>query len=113
MVRGRLDARAGTVLFLLCPAAFLQAQTTAYDRQVHPILAARCVPCHSQEKRSGGLALGTYRDTLNGGRNGAAIRPGSSAGSLLVQRITGEVAPRMPAGGSPLSDAEIAVIRAW
>src|SRR5438105_9803978 len=91
---------------------FSQAQLAAidYNRQVHPILAAKCLACHSQEKRSGGLSLGTYADVLEGGRSGAAIKPGNTTGSLLVQRITGQTQPRMPLGTAPLSDAEIAVI---
>jgi hypothetical protein len=84
-----------------------------YDRQVHPILAARCFSCHSQEKRSGGLSLGAYSDVLNGGRSGAAVKPGDSGASLMVRRITGEMQPRMPLGGQPLSATEIATIRSW
>ncbi|MES1257454.1 MAG: DUF1549 domain-containing protein, partial [Acidobacteriota bacterium] len=83
------------------------------DRQVHPILAARCYSCHSQEKRSGGLSLGTLGDILEGGRNGAALKPGNAAESLLVQRLTGTITPRMPIGGAPLSEAEILSIRTW
>ncbi len=91
----------------------LAAQRVDFDRQVHPILAERCVVCHSQEKRSGGLSLATLRDALDGGRSGATVKPGNSAGSLLIQRVSGEAAPRMPLGGSPLSDEQVAVLRTW
>ena len=84
-----------------------------YDRQVHPIFATKCLACHSQEKRSGGLALSTYDDVLNGGRSGGTVKPGKSADSLLMMRVTGETQPRMPLVGTPLTDSEIAVIRAW
>ena len=84
-----------------------------YDRQVHPLLAAKCFACHSQEKRSGGLSLFSYEDVLNGGRSGGTVRPGSSANSLLIHRVSGEMQPRMPLVGQKLSDPEIAVIRAW
>ncbi|HVW86951.1 MAG TPA: DUF1549 domain-containing protein [Bryobacteraceae bacterium] len=87
--------------------------TVDYQQQVHPLLTARCLPCHSQQKRSGGLSLANYEDTLDGGRSGAAVKPGSSANSLLVERITGEMEPRMPLGGTPLAAAEIATVRAW
>ena len=96
-----------------------QAQTAAgpatidYQQQVHVILAAKCLGCHSAERRSGGLSLAAYTDALEGGRSGAAIRPGSSARSLLVQRISGEMMPQMPLGRTPLSAGEIATIRAW
>jgi hypothetical protein len=50
---------------------------------------------------------------LNGGRSGAAVKPGNGGGSLIVQRIRAAVAPRMPLGGEALPDSEITVIRNW
>jgi hypothetical protein len=100
-----------SLAFLTLPLA--AADRIDFDRQVHPILAERCVVCHSQEKRSGGLSLATLRDTLDGGRSGATIKPGSSATSLLYQRITGEAQPRMPLGGGPLNETQIAILRTW
>jgi hypothetical protein len=103
------------VIFLIAEVA--RGQTTPaiidYDRQIHPLLAAKCFSCHSQEKRSGGLSLFTYEDVLNGGRNGGTVRPGNSADSMLLKRVSGEVQPRMPLIGEPLTDGEIAVIRQW
>ena len=90
-----------------------QNATIDYRQQVHTILAAKCLSCHSAEKRSGGLSLAAYADALEGGRSGAAVRPGDSAGSLLVRRITGETTPSMPLGRPALSAGEIAIIRAW
>jgi uncharacterized protein DUF1549/uncharacterized protein DUF1553/cytochrome c len=87
--------------------------TIDYQQQVHTLLAAKCLSCHSAERRSGGLSLTAYADALDGGRSGAAIRPGDSAGSLLMMRITGEVAPQMPLGRPALSAGEIATIRRW
>ena len=84
-----------------------------YQREVHPILAAKCVACHSQEKRSGGLSLATLKDVLEGGRSGAAVKPGQGAASLLMRRSTGEVAPRMPLAGPPLTESEFATLRTW
>jgi len=98
-------------LLLALPAA---AQSPVdFDTQIHPLLAARCATCHSQEKRSGGLSLATYRDTLDGGRSGATIRPSSSATSLIMKRITGENQPRMPLGGDPFTPAQTALIARW
>src|SRR5438105_3869529 len=110
-------ARSGTLCIgLAITACRVFSQTPAmvdFEREVHPILAARCFSCHSQEKRSGGLSLATYSDVLNGGRSGAAIKPGNSGTSLMVQRITGDRQPRMPMGGPALSATEIAAIRSW
>ena len=84
-----------------------------YQRQIQPIVAKQCLECHSQDKRKGGLSLATYADALDGGRNGAVIRPGNSAGSLIVHRVTGEIEPQMPKDEQALSDADIALIRLW
>jgi hypothetical protein len=94
-------------------AGSLRAASVDFDQQIHPILVTRCLPCHSAEKRSGGLSLANYGDTLDGGRSGATVKPGKAADSLLISRITGETKPQMPLGGKPLSDAEINTIRAW
>src|SRR5262245_48481298 len=89
------------------------AGTIDYTTQVHALFAEKCLACHSQEKRSGGLSLAAYDDVLNGGRSGPAVRPGKSANSILVQRITGSGATRMPIGGAPLSATEIGILTTW
>ena len=67
-----------------------------FEQHVRPILAASCLECHSQDKRKGGLSLATYEDILEGGKDGAVVRPGNGAGSLLIHRVTGEIEPQMP-----------------
>ncbi len=84
-----------------------------YESQIRPIFVSKCFACHGQEKRSGGLSFITYEDALNGGRSGGAVRPGKSAESILVARVTGETQPRMPLGAPPLKDSQIALLRAW
>ena len=103
-------------LFLLLQAGPVAAQSPVgrvdYREQVHPILAANCLACHDQEKRSGGLALATYDDVLAGGRSGPAVKPGQSADSLLIARLRGEIEPQMPLGGV-LGASQIDILRAW
>jgi mono/diheme cytochrome c family protein len=84
-----------------------------FEQQVQPIIADRCLECHSQDKRKGGLSLATYADALDGGRNGPAIRPGNGARSLLIHRITGAVEPQMPKDKDPLTPAQVALVRRW
>src|ERR1700733_4682404 len=99
-------ARLSAVVCLFTGLLAAQSAPNAvdYDSQVHPIFATKCFSCHSQEKRSGGLSLHSYEDVLNGGRNGGTVRPGKSADSLLMMRVTGETQPRMPLVGAPLTD---------
>ena len=111
-----LAMAAGLWVSALWAVTLAEPQTGAtidYRQQVHTILAAKCLSCHSAERRSGGLSLASYVDVLEGGRSGAAIRPGDSAGSLLLGRITGQVAPSMPLGRPALAAGEIATIRIW
>jgi hypothetical protein len=111
-----LSTKSVLILGCLWPAALSAQSATAgvdFNTQIHPVIAARCLSCHSQEKRSGGLSLATYDDVLAGGRSGAAVRPGNSKDSLLVHRIAGDTKPQMPIGGRPLTESEIATIRAW
>ena len=97
------------------PTARAQPVTPRVDfpRQIQPILAKRCLECHSSDKRKGGLSLASYADALEGGRNGAVIRPGNSAGSLIVHRLTGDVEPQMPKDEDPLTATELAIVRQW
>ena len=103
-------------LFSILQAGPVTAQSPVgsvdYREQVHPILAANCLSCHDQEKRSGGLALATYDDVLAGGRSGPAVKPGQSAESLLISRLRGEIEPQMPLGGV-LGSSQIDTLRAW
>ena len=84
-----------------------------FQKQIQPILAERCLECHSQDKRKGGLSLAAYPDILEGGKDGPVVRPGKSADSLLVHRVKGEIEPQMPKDEDPLSAAEIALIKQW
>ncbi len=102
-----------TAVMAVAPQTSSRAARIDFERQVQPIIARRCLECHSQDKRKGGLSLATYGDALDGGRNGPSIRPGNSARSLLIHRVTGAVEPQMPKDEDPLTAAELAVLRRW
>lgn len=95
------------------PHSVAAAPLVDFEQQVRPVLVERCLECHSEDKRKGGLSLATYADALDGGRNGAVIRPGNSAASLLVHRITGELEPQMPKDEDPLTAPEQTLLRLW
>ena len=84
-----------------------------YHTQIEPIVKRACLECHSQDKRRGGLSLASYADALDGGRDGAVVRPDNGAGSAMIQRLTGALDPQMPKDEDPLPKAEIALIQAW
>ena len=61
-----------------------------YEREIKPILSENCLECHSQDKRKGGLSLATYGDMLDGGKDGAVVRPGHGGAAYDRERLTGE-----------------------
>jgi hypothetical protein len=87
-----------------------------YDH-VAPILAQRCVKCHTEGGLMGappeGYRLGSYADTVSAGDR-VRVVPGSPGASELVRRIRGQSLPRMPYDGPPfLTEEETALIEQW
>src|SRR5882672_6834314 len=80
----------------------LIAQTTPVTtKEVLPILEKKCFQCHGETLKMGNLDLRTRESMLKGGDKGPAIAPGKGDESLLIQRLTGRVAPQMPMAPLP------------
>ena len=85
------------------------ADAPNFDRQVAPILAGRCLVCHSGEQPEAKLDLSQAKTALGGGESGPALVAGSAADSLLWRRIeAGEMPPK-----HPLPASERATLKAW
>ena len=84
-----------------------------YRQHIKPIFALRCFACHCALKQESGLRLDASGLILKGGDDGPVVVPGDSAASRLVARISAADETRMPPEGEPLSEEEIARIRAW
>jgi hypothetical protein len=103
-------------LLLLATASLQTADDALYfDREVRPILAARCFECHGAEGRpKGGLRLSTRASFLAGGDSGP-VQEGDGAldASLLLEAIGYEDELLQMPPNAKLPDAELAVLRAW
>ncbi|MES2792603.1 MAG: c-type cytochrome domain-containing protein [Planctomycetota bacterium] len=85
-----------------------------FEKEVAPILAAKCANCHNEERSSGGLKLDSFAGLEAGGTNKLLVVPGQAARSPLVTRLTANGAARMPKNPQPaLSATEIATITSW
>ena len=85
-----------------------------FVRDIQPILDANCYECHGPKKARGQLRLDGRSNVFNGGMSGPAVAPGDSENSVLVRRLLGlDGEDRMPLDKDPLSDAQIALLRAW
>ena len=86
-----------------------------FDRDVLPILAAKCLGCHSGPSPKARLDLLSRKNSLAGGRSGeAAVVPGKPEESRLIAVVAGEDGElRMPPRGDLLSVDETSKLRAW
>lgn len=79
-----------------------------------PILAQRCLMCHTGEFAPGGLALDTFDALMMGSARGPVVLAGNPSESELIRRIKGITQPRMPMTGPPfLSESEIGLFERW
>ena len=104
----------------LAGLALVNALTAAtapvdYLRDVKPILKQYCYRCHGASQQKGGMRADTVAFLREGGDVGAAIKPGNSKESVMVQAILGthDDIAQMPYKKPPLADAQVATIRAW
>jgi hypothetical protein len=80
-----------------------------FDSTIAPILARRCLDCHSGSDPKGKLNLAQQASALRGGKSGPAIVRGKPDESLLWEKIDADEMPPK----SPLSSVEKAVLRNW
>ncbi len=85
-----------------------------FATEVWPILDVHCVDCHGDVKKKGKLRLDSRAGALAGGKGGAAVIPGDSEKSPLIRRVLGlDRQQRMPVDADPLTEEQIATLRAW
>lgn len=84
------------------------ADSPDFVRDVQPVLSRSCEKCHGGKMQMGGLRLDAKAAALK------VIRPGDAAASELYKRVAGiGDQARMPMGGKPLPEAEIALLKRW
>ena len=85
----------------------VRADPPDFDRQVAPLLAARCLDCHHGPKPKGDLDLSRKAAVLGG--NAPIVVPGKPADSPLWERIAADEMPPK----KPLTDAEKKLLKDW
>ena len=110
------------VVWLLCSAAAPALAKGAealrkidFSREIKTIFARRCFTCHNAEKHKGGLRLDRRDEASRGGESGRPFFPKakSEVGTLIERITTSNPDEHMPPKGKPLSDAQIALLKAW
>ena len=99
--------------FQTTPQAASTEASALFAQQVRPILAARCYSCHGADVQQSGLRLDSLAALLKGSEFGPVVTPHSAEKSRLIRRLMAQDRPRMPYGGPPLSESQIAAISQW
>lgn len=90
------------------------AQLEFFEKQVRPVLVARCIECHGGAKQQGGLRLDSRSAMLKGNDSGPVLTPGQPADSsrmLQVLKYSNDDVQMPPTGKLP--EGEIAILREW
>src|SRR5262249_31713844 len=83
-----------------------------FEKEVRPLLVARCLSCHGDARSRSGLKLTSRASVLQGGDRGPAVVPGKPEDSLLVRAVRYEDTPRMPPK-EKLTDRQIETLARW
>jgi hypothetical protein len=107
-----------SILALLALRAFAAEPGAAdldfFEKKVRPLLAERCLECHSAEKKvKGGLLLDSREGWAKGGDTGPAIEPGKPEESLLIQAVRWHDKDLQMPPKKRLSADEVAVLEQW
>jgi mono/diheme cytochrome c family protein len=89
-----------------------QEQVELFEKNVRPIFATKCQPCHGPKQKMAGLDLMSAAGFLRGADSGTLVDPADLDNSRLLKAISYQERIKMPPAGR-LGDEEIAEIREW
>lgn len=84
----------------------------SWESAIRPLLAKKCMECHSAIEHSGKLDMESISSLLRGGLSGTAIDHRSPSSSLLLQVLAPDAKKHMPPD-EQLSEPEIKSISHW
>ncbi len=107
-----------SLYLMACCVVPLSAQTPGiefFEKEIRPVLAAKCYGCHSSKSKSpmGGLVLDTKNGLKKGGNGGPVLVAGDPGASRLFKALTyKQTELRMPPTGK-LPDDKITAFEKW
>ncbi len=86
---------------------------SGFAAEVDSLLREKCGACHNGKVKTSGFSVETVATAISGGtKHGKAVVGGHPELSPLIRMVRGEIAPKMPVGGS-LDAREIALLEEW
>lgn len=110
---------------LFIPSIALAAEPVSFQRDIVPLLRARCATCHMTGKEAGNIALhpgaayASLVDVPSVSSKHLRVKPGAPEESYLMMKLDGThldaggKGARMPMGAVPLDEKTRDRIRAW
>lgn len=108
------DAVTGLCMLLACvvftgPITADEVTPQDFDHHIAPLIAQRCLTCHSGKEPKGKLDLSSRATAMAGGESGIVIEAGNLAQSLLWEQINSDQMPPK----KPLSASEKLSFQTW
>ena len=96
-------------------ASVAAPKPVSFKVEVAPILVAKCLGCHNDQKSASGLNMKTLALLKKGGKTGGAetVVAGDPSSSYLIEVLLADASPRMPLKLPPLSATQIATLERW
>lgn len=95
----------------------IASKAVVYRDVIAPIMAAKCVSCHGEEKKKGKLQLHTFAAIMKGGSDGeTTVIPKNTKDSLMLVRanLPTDDDDHMPPSDEPqLTKEEVAIMKWW
>src|SRR3954447_5503777 len=95
------------VLSCLIVSAAETAPTPQFEKDILPVLTAKCLSCHGPKARTAGLDLHDISLVLQGSQNGPVVIKGAAKDSLLWKRVKDGA---MPPGKEKLAEADVELL---
>ena len=105
-----------TLIALAALALAASADEVSYERDIRPLLTAKCAACHGSIKQEAGLRLDAGQLVHAGGESGKVIDVDEPDRSSLLERVASEdIDLRMPpeGEGEPLSPEQVRLLERW
>lgn len=96
-------------VFCICDVNAEEPAAADFDQTIAPLLAQRCLSCHSGDDPKGKLNLASRETAMAGGESGPSIERQNPDNSLLWQYIESDEMPPK----KPLSVKEKATLKQW
>ena len=89
-------------------------QLQFFEKKIRPLFVENCYVCHSEHhKEAGGLRVDDFRAITLESKNGAAVVPGNSGKSLLIQRVAHADDSKIMPPDHRLSEQQISDLKHW